>query len=377
MHGSIDGGVQGWNHGAEISMNEAIHSTELNANRVVLDSSVSAGYGPPVKLEAEVCVAIHVLTFARPTCAHPLCRFWQAVDVAIHWQPAAGALAELALPEEGMAGSWYAVEVLEVSDSNEALVLICELRDDKLSVAGAAQADELSGGLAHDEQSQLITLTENRREWHPNSRLRPRPPQAHSSFEESLQPGGLAELWYEGGWWQVIVRRTPHATLEEDDCSEADLDVRARHSVEADAFAQQPWELESLHFANCHCEQQPLLRPCWRWQPSKRVDRCWSICDKVTVRTARTVCITLAALVHTAPHMCSRGSKACLCGETVGTHSTVPGIHRSRLPPALSQVQCLESSSQSLSSPYAAATDALCPEATPEAHSRRAHTWPS
>jgi len=231
-------------------------------NGARLSAEAPVRYEPPVKLEVPI-------------------------EVAMQWQPAAGALAELALPEEGMAGSWYPVEVLEVNESNEVLVLIGALLGEEiLSAAGTAREDDFS---AHANQLPHLSPTEPRhmaaREWHPSSRLRPRPPQTQVTFQESLQPGCMVEIWYEGGWWQVIVRRTPNATLE-DCCGDGESAALARAPAEADAASQQPWELESVHFANSHCELQPLLRPCWRWQPGKRVDRCWSISDKPPMRYA-------------------------------------------------------------------------------------------
>jgi hypothetical protein len=131
---------------------------------------------------------------------------------------AAGSQAELAMPELGMQGSWYPVAVQEL-------------------LQGGTVGRVAIGGLYNAARPDTDLCEE-----HPTSLLRPPAPPTPENFCSQLKVGGLAELWYQQGWWQVTVKQLPADGAE--------------------------WVLESVQFGTCHRLPTPALRPCWRWTPS-------------------------------------------------------------------------------------------------------------
>jgi len=95
-----------------------------------------------------------------------------------------------------------------------------------------------------------------------------------------LRPGRLAELWWQMGWWQVVVKHIPTTTVADANaasdaggtssstgCSDASVRLAAAHE----------WSLESLQFGNCHRLEDPQLRPCWQWDEELQT---WTIIEK-------------------------------------------------------------------------------------------------
>ncbi len=154
-----------------------------------------------------------------------------------------GSAVECALDEAGMRGSWY--EGTIVSKETETAVVAISALHDPINKDGSL------------------------REQVPFSALRPVAPSSDSGFASALLPGMLAELWWQHGWWQVVVKHKP-------------LDVTAvgaAGSCSGDISAlDNEWSLESVQYGNCHRLQEPVLRPCRHWNPSEQT---WSIIERV------------------------------------------------------------------------------------------------
>ena len=162
------------------------------------------------------------------------------------WQLSAGMQAELAFAEDGMVGSWYPVEVLQVRESAVQVL-----------VPGLLDAEQPDGKL---------------REWHPRSRLRPPPPPPGEGFREQLCLGSLAETWYQEGWWQVSVKEIYYGEPE------SKSGEGGGGSTSMEAMSERRFVLESIQFGNSHRPVvPPPLRPCWRWHPSRQENGGWSL----------------------------------------------------------------------------------------------------
>ena len=162
------------------------------------------------------------------------------------WQLSAGMQAELSFAEDGMVGSWYPVEVLQVRESAVQVL-----------VPGLLDAEQPDGKL---------------REWHPRSRLRPPPPPPAEGFREQLCLGSLAETWYQEGWWQVRVKEIYYGEPE------SKSGEGGSGSTSAEAMSERRFVLESIQFGNSHRPVvPPPLRPCWRWHPSRQENGGWSL----------------------------------------------------------------------------------------------------
>ena len=162
------------------------------------------------------------------------------------WQLSAGMQAELAFAEDGMVGSWYPVEVLQVRETAVQVL-----------VPGLLDAEQPDGKL---------------REWHPRSRLRPPPPPPGEGFREQLCLGSLAETWYQEGWWQVRVKEIYYGEPE------SKSGEGGGGSTSMEAMSERRFVLESIQFGNSHRPVvPPPLRPCWRWHPSRQENGGWSL----------------------------------------------------------------------------------------------------
>ena len=162
------------------------------------------------------------------------------------WQLSAGMQAELAFAEDGMVGSWYPVEVLQVRESAVQVL-----------VPGLLDAEQPDGKL---------------REWHPRSRLRPPPPPPGEGFREQLCLGSLAETWYQEGWWQVSVKEIYYGEPE------SKSGEGGGGSTSMEAMSERRFVLESIQFGNSHRPVvPPPLRPCWRWHPTRQENGGWSL----------------------------------------------------------------------------------------------------
>jgi len=154
-----------------------------------------------------------------------------------------GAQVECALQDPGMRGSWYVGKVVNLSaDGDTAMVSIPVLQDD------LAQRDALTEQL-------------------PLQALRPIAPPAEVGFIEQLKVGGVAELWWQEGWWQVIVKNKPSSNPapETVDASSSTADA----ACTSGESTLTEWSLESIQYGNCHRLADPILRPCWCWQPDE------------------------------------------------------------------------------------------------------------
>lgn len=152
------------------------------------------------------------------------------------WKPSVGGRAEVALPDEGLEGSWYSAEVLGVRGGGGAGPLEAHVR-----VAGLLADGEGEAGLLE--------------EWHTAARLRPPPPPPPADFPAGLKPGSIAEVWHRRGWWPVSV-------------------LRAVGEVGV-------WELELCGYEAELRAPARLLRPSWRWEPAgRRGTPSWSIAEK-------------------------------------------------------------------------------------------------
>jgi len=150
------------------------------------------------------------------------------------WKPSVGGRAEVALPDEGLEGSWYSAEVLGVRGGGGAGPLEAHVR-----VAGLLADGEGEAGLLE--------------EWHTAARLRPPPPPPPADFPAGLKPGSIAEVWHRRGWWPVSVLRA----------------------------AGEVWELELCGYEVELRAPARRLRPSWRWEPvGRRGAPSWSIAEK-------------------------------------------------------------------------------------------------
>ena len=162
------------------------------------------------------------------------------------WQLSPGMHAELSFAEDGMVGSWYPVEVLQVREN-----------DVQVLVPGLLDAEQPDGKL---------------REWHPRSRLRPPPPPPAANFREQLVLGSLAETWYLEGWWQVRVKEIYYGEPE------SRSGEAGGGSTSTQPMSERRFVLESIQFGNSHRPVvPPPLRPCWRWHPSRQENGGWSL----------------------------------------------------------------------------------------------------
>ena len=160
-----------------------------------------------------------------------------------------GMAVESSSNEAGMRGSWYTGTILSIAAQTAI-------------VAFSALHDSLREDSPLHEQISL-------------NALRPIPPLADSGFARGLQPGMLAEAWWQQGWWQVVVKHKP---------SDAPSVAAAAGSSSADASVlANEWSLESVHYGNCHRLQEPVLRPCWCWDPCTHK---WSIKERVPAAPA-------------------------------------------------------------------------------------------
>ena len=160
-----------------------------------------------------------------------------------------GMAVESSSDEAGMRGSWYTGTILSIAAQTAI-------------VAFSALHDSLREDSPLHEQISL-------------NALRPIPPLADSGFARGLQPGMLAEAWWQQGWWQVVVKHKP---------SDAPSVAAAAGSSSADASVlANEWSLESVHYGNCHRLQEPVLRPCWCWDPCTHK---WSIKERVPAAPA-------------------------------------------------------------------------------------------
>ena len=156
-----------------------------------------------------------------------------------------GAAVEVALPDCGLQGSWYPATVVQLSrDQNNAV----------LSIGGLHDPDHPDGMLCEE---------------HPLKLLRPPVPASPHDFRSQLQVGHLAELWWQQGWWHVIVKQVPiYGAGSAANCAE-----RVASAVE--------WSLESVQYGHAHRLKDPVLRPCWTWTAADRNDLAggWSMIE--------------------------------------------------------------------------------------------------
>ena len=163
------------------------------------------------------------------------------------WQLSPGMHAELSFAEDGMVGSWYPVEVLQVRE-----------HDVQVLVPGLLDVGQPDGKL---------------REWQPRARLRPPPPPPAANFREQLVLGSLAETWYLEGWWQVRVKEIYYGEPES-----RSGEAGGGSSASTQAMSERRFVLESIQFGNSHRPVvPPPLRPCWRWHPSRLENGGWSL----------------------------------------------------------------------------------------------------
>jgi hypothetical protein len=118
-----------------------------------------------------------------------------------------GVMAEAIMHEEGLEGSRFVVDVLELRGKGakrEAYVQYHALFDE--FPVGSDETDETSL-----EEPPLL------REWVSATVLRPPPPPPPPGWHRNLKTGDAAEAQHEGGWWQVTVQsRLPgNARLQE------------------------------------------------------------------------------------------------------------------------------------------------------------------
>ena len=201
-----------------------------------------------------------------------------AAGAAGVWPISAGMRAELSFPDEGMAGSWYPVEVLATRDGTSATA-------SSSGGAGAAASSSASSAKREPEQQVLVLVPAlidatqpdgKLREWHPRSRLRPPPPPQPADFLEGLHLGALVETWYQEGWWQVSIKEMNDEAAAVPSPGGAAAagggSGGAAATAATGADASRPrMVLESVQFGNSHRPQGvPVLRPCWRWQPRRQ-----------------------------------------------------------------------------------------------------------
>ena len=116
------------------------------------------------------------------------------------------------MQDENEKGSWASVFVKSIA-GGRATIEYHEMRDD-------------------DEKSAVERVKLNH--------LRPVPPDTPKGFVESLQPGALCELLYEGSFWEVeLLKITP----------------AGKYQVKAPGYVAK------------HNVPPQRLRPAWEWQP--------------------------------------------------------------------------------------------------------------
>jgi len=115
---------------------------------------------------------------------------------------AAGVMAEVTLHEEGLEGSRFVVDVLELRGRGARR---------EAHVQYHALFDEVPPEAAPGDEAPLL------REWVSAAALAPPPPPPPHTWHRGLKAGDAAEAQHEGGWWQVTVHsRLPgNARLQE------------------------------------------------------------------------------------------------------------------------------------------------------------------
>ena len=79
-------------------------------------------------------------------------------------------------------------------------------------------------------------------EWYRNEQLRPPPPKPPGDFLSTLQPGDELEMFYEDGWWEVLLVGAAERTAE-----------LPKYIVEARRYKVR------------HIVPASSLRPAWKW----------------------------------------------------------------------------------------------------------------
>jgi len=206
-------------------------------------SPVAGAAAPPVEAHAllplpeAACVVPASIHWAPSSDDVPVMTEVPNAEAATNLQAvpafAVGMAVECTSDEAGIRGSWYTGTILSI----------------------AAQTASIAFSSLHD----ALRVDSPLHEQVPLNALRPVPPPADSGFARGLQPGMLAEAWWQQGWWQVVVKHKP---------SDAPSVAAAAGSSSADASVlPNEWSLESVQYGNCHRMQEPLLRPCWCWDP--------------------------------------------------------------------------------------------------------------
>jgi len=122
---------------------------------------------------------------------------------------AAGVTAEVVMTEDGLEGSRFVADVLQLrgrGGKREALVQYHALFDDPEAQGqeegAGAGGDGGDGGDGGENAESTVLL----REWVSASSLAPPPPPPPSGWHKALKCGDACEALHEGGWWQVVVQ---------------------------------------------------------------------------------------------------------------------------------------------------------------------------
>ena len=188
-------------------------------------------------------------------------------QVTPSWLPPERAQAELAMVEDGMVGSWYPVTLLQVNAEDQVA---------HVEVAALQQGRGADAPLC---------------EWQPLTQLRPPPPRTPDDFWNLLKPDSIAEVWYQGGWWQVMIKRAVRErSVNACQSSASDPGYAVSQpcdaaSVDASEVGAQHWVVESVQYATTHCVLSSSLRPAWQWN---RVDELgWTVQQQICIAPSK------------------------------------------------------------------------------------------